>query len=416
MGTYSAFYLRRQARDEETRAAILGLYPNARIESSAGFIGGVLTRDDLEPPEHELEELSRQLGTDVIWVTSQTTAESFIFHHWRAGSQLRALWYGCAAEGVWERVEGQVEPWEQDAFWDEDSLESLLEGAETENEKRKLQTLWKDGLLKTGETAPVVSSADALEAVMEHYGLFGDAEATTSPPPVPPVEKAARDIKKFNQRVYVPRHEYRQVDAGSFRHLDLNFYNRTRDAFVAQGCTWMGDVENVTLRGTAMDLRSFIRILVSQDRTTCIGLYHPKPKIWVRLLMWVLRVKLGRTIDCESELSNGGFIVTSNAAEAGRLNPPPGFDIQYFPVKTAPDAVFRTHCQRLRGFLRANPGIHATTMRSTEEALDMQHRMQAAKAAFRKGIGFVTKDELERLGAKAQTAAEIKEAMDRSDD
>ncbi len=164
-----------------------------------------------------------------------------------------------------------------------------------------------------------------------------------------------------------------------------------------------------------MDLRSFIRILVSPDRTTCIGLYHPKPKIWVRLLVWVLRVKVGRTIDCESELSNGGFIVTSNAAAAGKLNPPPGFDIQYFPVKTAPDAVFRAHGRRLADFLRANPGINATTMGSTEEVLDMQHRMEAAKAAFRKGVGYVTEDELKRMGAKGQTAAEPKQASDRSD-
>lgn len=225
------------------------------------------------------------------------------------------------------------------------------------------------------------------------------------------IEKTASDIRKLTEHVYVPRHEYQQVDARSFRHLDLNFYDRTRDAFVAQGCTWLGDVENVTLKGTANDFRTFIRFLVSEDRTACVGLYHPKPKIWIRLLLWILRVKVGRTIDCESELSSGGYIVTSNAAEAGKLNPPPGFDMKYFPVETDHDTVFRAHCRRLKDFLTANPAIRATTMSTAEEALEMQHRMQAAKAAFRKGIGYITKDELERLGAKPQTAAEIKQAM-----
>jgi hypothetical protein len=227
------------------------------------------------------------------------------------------------------------------------------------------------------------------------------------------IEKAASDIKKLNERIYVPRHEYRRVDAQSFRHLDLHFYDRTRDAFAAQGCAWLGDVENVTLKGTANDFRTFIRFLASEDRTTCIGLYHPKPKIWMRLLLWILRFKVGRTIDCESELSSGGYIVTSNAAEAGKLNPPPGFDIRYFPVGTDHDTVFRAHCQRLKDFLTANPAIRATTMRNPEEALEMQHRMQSAKAAFRKGIGYVTEDELERLGAEPHTAAEIKQAMNR---
>jgi len=229
------------------------------------------------------------------------------------------------------------------------------------------------------------------------------------------IEKTAADIKDLNERVYVPRHEYRQVDARSFRHLDLHFYDAVRDRLVANGCTWLGDIENVTLMGTWSDLRTFIRCLVSEDQTVSIGLYHPKPKFWVRFLFWILRIKVGRTIDCETELSSGGYIVTSNAAEAGKLNPPPGFDMKYFPVQTDPEAVFQAHRQRLKDFLAANPGIHATRMRTSEDELEMQHRMQGAKAAFRKGIGYVTEDELRRLGADSHAAAEIKQAMNRSE-
>src|SRR6266699_61453 len=130
MSTFNAFYVRKQPADDATRAAILSLYPKARVEVTADFIGGVLSLDDSKPPEQALSELSAKLGTDVLWVTYQTTAESFVFHHWRKGLQLRALWYGCANEGTWERVEGEAEPWEREAFWDDESLESLLECAE----------------------------------------------------------------------------------------------------------------------------------------------------------------------------------------------------------------------------------------------------------------------------------------------
>src|SRR6266702_774448 len=126
------------------------------------------------------------------------------------------------------------------------------------------------------------------------------------------IEKTARDIKKLNEKIYVPRHEYRPIDARTFRHLDLNFYDQVRDVVVAQGCTWLGDVENVTLKGTPNDFRTFVRLLVSEDRTICIGLFHPRPKFWVRALIWILRVKIGRTTDFETELSNGGYLVTSN--------------------------------------------------------------------------------------------------------
>jgi hypothetical protein len=158
LSTYNAFYVRKKTDDDATREAILILYPKARIEVTADFIGGVLSDDDAAPPEQALSGLSAKQETDVIWVTYQTTAESFIFHHWRAGKQLRALWYGCADEGTWERVEGRAEPWERGAFWDDEAT----------------------GSLKKGQTEPMVSSEDAVHAVMEHYGLFSEEAATAN--------------------------------------------------------------------------------------------------------------------------------------------------------------------------------------------------------------------------------------------
>jgi hypothetical protein len=230
------------------------------------------------------------------------------------------------------------------------------------------------------------------------------------------IDKAAGDIKKLSESIYVPRHEYQHVDPRAFRHLDLRFYDSVRDGLVSLGCIWLGDVENMTLKGTPNDFRTFIRMMVSDDKLICIGLYHPKPKFWVRLLLWMLRIKVGKTIDCETELSNGGYLVTSNAAEAGKLNAPPGFDMKYFPVKTPHETIFEAHRQRLKDWLAANPGIHATAMRTPEDALEMQHRMQAAKAAYRKAVGHVSEDELRKMGADPQTAARIKRAMTRPED
>ncbi len=163
MSTYNAFFVRKRATDDATREAIVSLYPKARIEVTDNFIGGVLSDDDFEPPERLLE-LSAMLETDVIWVMYQSTAESFIYHHWRAGKELRALWYGCADEGTWNRVEGEEEPWERDAFWHDGAA----------------------GSLKKGQTEPMVSSVDAVHAVLEHYGLFTAHEvgsSQSSPPP-----------------------------------------------------------------------------------------------------------------------------------------------------------------------------------------------------------------------------------------
>src|SRR5262245_14571771 len=136
MSTFNAFYIRKKAADKETRAAILSLYPKADVQTSDDFIGGVLSSDDIEPPEQKLSALSAKLATDVFWVSYQTTAGSFIYHHWLDGKHLRALMYGCMKEGRWERVEGKAEEWEQECFWDEESLEMNLEDAKTEAERK----------------------------------------------------------------------------------------------------------------------------------------------------------------------------------------------------------------------------------------------------------------------------------------
>jgi len=105
----------------------------------------------------------------------------------------------------------------------------------------------------------------------------------------------------------------------------------------------------------------------------------------------------------------------AKAAEAGKLNTPHGFDMKYFPVNTSYETIFQAHRQRVSDFLNANPDLYATEMQTLDEVLEMQNRMQAAKAAYRQGIGNITVDELKRLGATSHTAMKIKQSMNRSE-
>lgn len=178
MSTYNAFYVRKQAAEALTRAAMLKLYPEARIETSSGFVGAVLARDEIEPREACLLELSGTLATDVIWLAYQSAVGAFIFQHWQAGRLIRALWYGCRNEGSWDRVAGSAEPWEREALWNDEALEDLLQCAESEAERQKLKRLWRDGVFKEGEFEHLVASEDVVHAVMKHYGLFGEGETS----------------------------------------------------------------------------------------------------------------------------------------------------------------------------------------------------------------------------------------------
>jgi hypothetical protein len=171
MSTFNALYIRKKASDKSTRSAILTLYPKAEIETFPDFIGGILSSEDSEPPEKKLSAISEKLLTDVIWLGYQTTAGSFIYHHWNGGSHLRALSYGCIKTGKWDRVEGEAEEWEQECFWDEESLEMNLEEAKSDVQRKKLKKLWSAGVLIEGNELPVAGDDTAADTIMEHYGF-----------------------------------------------------------------------------------------------------------------------------------------------------------------------------------------------------------------------------------------------------
>lgn len=176
MATFVAFYIRKTATEPDPQAAILQLYPSAEIEQLPEFVGGFLTPDDYQAPEQNLCALSGRLATDIVWVTYQTAAESFIYHHWHNGHVVRSLVYGCDEEGLWEKVEGQAEPWEEQAFWSDADLEAALDWEEDHAIKQTLRNHWATKIIREGESIPSISSMDAVSAAMAHFGLFSADE------------------------------------------------------------------------------------------------------------------------------------------------------------------------------------------------------------------------------------------------
>ena len=121
MGTWISFCVRNTS--DEAVSLVRSMFPAAKVEAASEFIGVNLPEDAFEPPVDSLVALSTKLGTDVIWLSFQSTVDAFEFHHWHAGIVLRSLVFGCyQEERTWERAEGQPEPWERTAFFDSRTL------------------------------------------------------------------------------------------------------------------------------------------------------------------------------------------------------------------------------------------------------------------------------------------------------
>jgi hypothetical protein len=169
MGTLNAIYVR---ATEQQSAILRATYPTAYTERGSEFYVIEQARTAFTPPEDQLADLSANLGTDVLWLTSQTNSDAFRFHHWRAGKQLRALVYGYIEQFVWEAVEGEPEPWEREAFFDPRQLKDALKGA-TRKEAAELKRIWREAELAVGRTTPSIAAGEAAESVAEFYRLPG---------------------------------------------------------------------------------------------------------------------------------------------------------------------------------------------------------------------------------------------------
>lgn len=230
-----------------------------------------------------------------------------------------------------------------------------------------------------------------------------------------PADTAAREILANLEATYQPTHDYVRVRPDDYGHLDLGFYRRTAALLGAHGFRLLADLEDRTITQAPGSLLSpvLVRVLLSRDGTVSAALYHPHVRRFrVRALLWLLR-QLPRTVtDMETECSDGSFVVTSNAAMAAALADAPLIATEYLPARTAPLDVYARHTQRLAEHLAARPGVTARVLRTHEDVLASQNRMNALKAAYRGELGMVSREELERLSALGRrTAHDVHDAI-----
>lgn len=221
------------------------------------------------------------------------------------------------------------------------------------------------------------------------------------------IDQAAAEMEEMTRRLFAPSHRYAQVDPKSFRGLDQNFYDTGLQQLQALGFRHVSDEENLDLKGTAQDPRCFIRSALGRDGTVMAALFQMRPKWWLRLLLRLTGNKLGKTMEFETEFSGGGFLATSNAQLAASLKSPPQIVSVFLPWETPLEKIFATHLQGMKEYLNEHPTAVPVVLHTREDVRDSQNRMQGVKAAFRKNIGGLSREE---LLANADTPAKVEVA------
>jgi hypothetical protein len=225
----------------------------------------------------------------------------------------------------------------------------------------------------------------------------------------------AQRIREAKKKIYQTVAEPKIVQADSYSHLDLDFYRATSAALQSRGFRVLGDIDPGQPIPMARPL--FIRISASADGGVMASVYNYRARGLARLLTPTHRDV--RTIDFESEFSDGTFVVTSNAYAARHLTPPPAISTAYLESDVALHALLSRHLERIAEHVEGR-NCRAVQISSLEDALQSQDRLRQVKAGFELQRGHqVSREELLGIATDAvvpgttQAAESIAAEMER---
>lgn len=203
--------------------------------------------------------------------------------------------------------------------------------------------------------------------------------------------RATKRLQKTLQMAYPDKHRYQVVNPAHYPHVDLQFYEDNENLLADKGFTKLGDYAVVSLNFQT-SAPTFIRALVSRDKTVLAGIYHflTNPAYAAPYSEKIL--------DYETELSDGHFIITTNAGIARNLSSPEPIMTLFVDVNLPADQIWQTHVSRVSQYLKANPNVTPCLIKSLEEVYSLNDRMTKIKSDYRQvSGGMPLKEELEKL-------------------
>lgn len=243
------------------------------------------------------------------------------------------------------------------------------------------------------------------------------------------LEPAARAILASVRARYDKPVTIVPADPEEFGHLDLDAYRRVAMDLGTLGFRHLGDLElrEASTSPDSLIKRTMIRQLSSTDGHILVGYYDVRPRV-ARILRNLVRglvnlrwidaprtaftaLKSHRVFDLGSELSNGHFVVTSNAEAAGLLESPPTIDSTFFPYGTPANVLLQAHERRLRARLNEDSTLSVVPVTTLEEARASELRAHAQKMAYRASVQWVSRAELRALSSNDRLADQVFEQV-----
>lgn len=212
------------------------------------------------------------------------------------------------------------------------------------------------------------------------------------------MERIARKVLESVDAMVPGRFDTRAASPITHPHAAWKEYDAVQRRLEALGFRYLGDVEPISMPvDPRMAKPAVMRMLVTDDGTVMAGFYQ-------LVLRWtptgILARYLGGAgmmLDLITIFPDGTIVETSNAEPAKVWTDPPFLWREFVPRTAAVEEVADVHADRVMDKLIGDPGVLPVSVHSLLEVVAASDATERAKRAWRKSIGWITRDELSRL-------------------
>ena len=183
-------------------------------------------------------------------------------------------------------------------------------------------------------------------------------------------------------------------------HADWKAYHQVREAASGLGLRHLGDVDVTSVQqDPAIMKRAVLAVFVGSDGTEVIGHYRLALRWTPKGILARFMGGRGDIFDVGTNFGGGhGVLLETTTAEAAAVWDMPDFIIRETLKRGTPlQDVLDRHRERVREYRSQHPGVRTTSVRTLRDAFAISDIMEQRKLAWRRQLGWATRDEIARV-------------------
>jgi hypothetical protein len=198
----------------------------------------------------------------------------------------------------------------------------------------------------------------------------------------------SQEVVQILKDLYIENPPVEQVRLKDFNLLDNAYYEAMGARLEREGFRWLGDLEFKHLTRHDLAMKTCVRTFLHAEGTTSAAVWHlhPSPKVPKGL----------KTIEFETELSDGHWVISRNHAES-KMRPDPEHVTENIRSTDDPADLFKSHQKAVQRYRETRPAVQLITLQDLSGVIAGQKRQALLEAAYRRRIGGVTEKELRAL-------------------